>query len=271
MKTLHACVAACVMRSIACANACIRSGSRRRSPGTTRRVSPASAGGHAASRDRVHELQSVLHQPRGRRCERQDACASMSFGTRTSACSRGRPTANVRHALRRARRHSVQHRQSAPAADEVESTGFGLGDVLITPVSLYGKSAHFDYQVQLTVWTASGRFSPGATDNRGTGFGSLVYSLGGVYYPGGIARLEPVRGGPHRTELRAGRVRASIPATTSSSIGVSGRSFMRAAHRDRPRRVRFRRLAADDADGRIDAADVGRYRFFGAGPRPACP
>jgi hypothetical protein len=63
--------------------------------------------------------------------------------------------------------------------------GFGLGDVLLTPVSLYGKSASFDYQFQFTVWTASGHFSPGSDRNRGKGFWALVYSLGGVYYPGG--------------------------------------------------------------------------------------
>ena len=80
-----------------------------------------------------------------------------------------------------------------------ESGGFGLGDILVTPLSLYGISDEFDYQVQFTVWSASGRFSPGAPDNRGTGFWSLVYSLGGVYYPGGrrdlwslsaVARIE---------------------------------------------------------------------------------
>ena len=78
-------------------------------------------------------------------------------------------------------------------------SGFGLGDILVTPISLYGKSRSFDYQLQFTVWTPSGRFSPGSTANRGTGFWALVYSLGGVYYPGGrrdawsisaVARIE---------------------------------------------------------------------------------
>jgi hypothetical protein len=70
-----------------------------------------------------------------------------------------------------------------PDAQEVTSTGLGLGDVLITPLALYGKSARTDFQVQLTLWSASGRFSPGAHDNRGTGFQALVYSFGGVFYP----------------------------------------------------------------------------------------
>ena len=64
-------------------------------------------------------------------------------------------------------------------------SGFGLGDILLTPVSLYGKSTSFDYQFQFTVWTPSGHFSPGSARNRGTGFWALVYSLGGVYYPAG--------------------------------------------------------------------------------------
>src|SRR3954454_15360742 len=70
------------------------------------------------------------------------------------------------------------------SSSEAES-GFGLGDILVTPISLYGKSVSFDYQLQFTLWTPSGRFSPGSTGNRGTGFWALVYSLGGVYYPGG--------------------------------------------------------------------------------------
>jgi hypothetical protein len=75
-----------------------------------------------------------------------------------------------------------------PTAGEVTSSGFGLGDVLVTPVSLYLARETFDFQVQFTVWTASGRYAPGATDNRGAGFASL--GLGrGVYYPGAIVSL----------------------------------------------------------------------------------
>src|SRR6478609_6808703 len=66
-----------------------------------------------------------------------------------------------------------------------QESGFGLGDILVTPISLSGSSSQLDYQLQFTIWTPSGRFSPGAADNRGTGFWALVYSLGGVYYPGG--------------------------------------------------------------------------------------
>ena len=78
-------------------------------------------------------------------------------------------------------------------------SGIGLGDILITPMSLYGKSDAFDYQFQFTVWTPSGHFSPGSARNRGTGFWALVYSVGGVYYPFGnrsewsisaVARIE---------------------------------------------------------------------------------
>lgn len=72
-----------------------------------------------------------------------------------------------------------------PADNDVGSTALGLGDVLLTPLSLYGKSSAFDYQVQFTLWSASGHFEPGGSENRGTGFWSLVYSLGGVFYPGG--------------------------------------------------------------------------------------
>jgi hypothetical protein len=72
-----------------------------------------------------------------------------------------------------------------PSAEDVEASSIGLGDILITPLALYGKSTDFDYQVQFTVWTPTGKFSPGATNNRGLGYWELVYSLGGVYFPGG--------------------------------------------------------------------------------------
>lgn len=74
-----------------------------------------------------------------------------------------------------------------PSAGD-SAAGFGLGDVLLTPVALYGEQGDFDYTFQLTVWSASGRFSPGSPKNRGAGFWSLVYSLGGVWYPTGERR-----------------------------------------------------------------------------------
>ena len=69
----------------------------------------------------------------------------------------------------------------------------------MTPVALYGKSSDFDYQFQFSVWTPSGEFKPGGPNNRGSGFWSLIYSRGGVWYPGGdrqdwsvsaVARIE---------------------------------------------------------------------------------
>src|SRR5436190_4984394 len=63
-----------------------------------------------------------------------------------------------------------------PSTGDTNSTSFGLGDVLLTPVSLYGRQAQLDYQVQFTYWTSSGQFEPGGRKNRGAGFASLVYS-----------------------------------------------------------------------------------------------
>ena len=71
-----------------------------------------------------------------------------------------------------------------PAADE-SASGIGLGDILLTPIALYGESEAFDYTLQFTLWSPSGRFEPGSAENRGAGFWSLVYSLGAVWYPGG--------------------------------------------------------------------------------------
>lgn len=75
-----------------------------------------------------------------------------------------------------------------PGSDDIGQSGFDLGDIVITPVALSGAGSWFDYQVQFAVWTPSGKFSPGASDNRGSGFWSLVYTVGGVWYPGGNRR-----------------------------------------------------------------------------------
>lgn len=69
-----------------------------------------------------------------------------------------------------------------PSAGDLGSKSFGLGDVLITPVSLYAGAPKWDAQVQFTYWTSSGRFEPGGSENRGAGFEALVWSLGGVWY-----------------------------------------------------------------------------------------
>jgi len=69
-----------------------------------------------------------------------------------------------------------------PTPDELGSKSFGLGDVLVTPVSLYKRGALWDAQFQFTYWSKSGNFEPGGTHNRGAGFDALVWSLGGVWY-----------------------------------------------------------------------------------------
>ena len=40
-----------------------------------------------------------------------------------------------------------------PGPDETGSADFALGDIITTPVSLYGIASDFDYQLQLSVWT----------------------------------------------------------------------------------------------------------------------
>jgi len=157
-----------------------------------------------------------------------------------------------------------------PSAGDVDSS-FGLGDILLTPVALYGKSASFDYQVQLTVWSSSGRFSPGANDNRGAGFWALVYSLGGVFYPGGnrdewslsaIARIEQnfTQEGSGITPgddivIDWGIGRVMHVATRPMDIGVSG----------------FATWQISSQSGGPQGIDTQPYRYFGIGPEASLP
>jgi hypothetical protein len=157
-----------------------------------------------------------------------------------------------------------------PSANDADAS-FGLGDVLITPLALYGKSPRVDYQAQLTLWTASGRFSPGARDNRGTGFWSLVYSLGGVFYPGGhrdrwslsaIARIEQnftqegsgiTPGDDIVIDWGVGRVINVWGRATD--LGVSG----------------FAAWQISSQEGSPAGTDTRRYRYFGIGPEASLP
>lgn len=85
------------------------------------------------------------------------------------------------------------------SGQSTEASGFGVGDVVFSPLMLFGKHEKFDYQFGLAVWTPSGSFSPGSATNHGAGFWELLYSIGGVYYPDGnrksfaisaVARIE---------------------------------------------------------------------------------
>jgi hypothetical protein len=152
-----------------------------------------------------------------------------------------------------------------PSESDVDS-GFGLGDVLITPLALYGKTRLFDYQLQLTAWSDSGRFSPGAHDNRGKGFWAVVYSLGGVWYPDGnrerwslsaVARIEQnfkqsgsgIKPGDD-VVIDWGVGRMFRPRGNPVDIGVSG----------------FGAWQITSQIGGAGGAETSRYRVFGIGP-----
>ena len=153
-----------------------------------------------------------------------------------------------------------------PSATDLSSSAFGLGDVLLTPVSLYGRTPAHDYQLQLTVWTASGRFTPGSADNRGTGFWALVYSLGGVWYPGGdrndwslsaVARFE------QNFEQTGTGIDPGDDVVVDWGIGKVVRRS------SRPLEVGLSGFASwqlTEQAGGPAGADLDRYRFFGAGP-----
>jgi len=147
-----------------------------------------------------------------------------------------------------------------------QSPEFGLGDILLTPISLYGKSAAFDHQFQFTVWTPSGHFSPGSARNRGTGFWALVYSVGGVYYPGGDRKawsISAVARAEQNFEQRGSGIspgndvvvdwgigRMFRPADRRLDVGVSG----------------FGAWQLSAQDGGDAGVEQQRYRLLGAGP-----
>ena len=147
--------------------------------------------------------------------------------------------------------------------DNIADSAIGLGDIIVTPVALYGKSSEFDYQFQLSVWTPSGEFKPGGTKNRGSGFWSLIYSVGGAWYPGGdrqdwsvsaVARIEQnfeqaytgiTPGDNFDIDWGIGKIVKL--GEHAFDIGVSG----------------FSTVQINTQSG---GASVGRYRYSGIGP-----
>ncbi len=152
--------------------------------------------------------------------------------------------------------------------DNLADSAIGLGDIIVTPVALYGKSSDFDYQVQLSVWTPSGEFKPGGTQNRGSGFWSLIYSVGGAWYPGGdrqdwsvsaVARIEQnfaqaytgiTPGDDFDIDWGIGKIVKL--GGHAFDIGVSGFSTMQVSTQS-------------------GGPSVGRYRYSGAGPEISTP
>ena len=153
-----------------------------------------------------------------------------------------------------------------PSSEDTGTTALGLGDVLLTPLALYRRGTAFDYTFQLTLWSSSGRFTPGSPDNRGAGFESLVWSLGGAWYP---------RGGRDRWSVSAlsrieqnfeqdgtgidpgedvvidwGVGRMTRPGGHALEVGASG----------------FATWQLSDQSGGTTPPDLERYRYFGAGP-----
>jgi hypothetical protein len=72
-----------------------------------------------------------------------------------------------------------------PTGSDRDVSGFGLGNVAIIPLLFYGKSKYFDYQWGAGPWVPSGEFHEGGDQNHGSGFLTMIYSIAGMYYPGG--------------------------------------------------------------------------------------
>ncbi len=153
-----------------------------------------------------------------------------------------------------------------PSSADVESSGFGLGDVLLTPISLYGRGAAHDHQVQLTLWSSSGHFVPGSSRNRGAGFFSLVYSLGGAWYPGGDRRNWSVSA-IGRYEQNFEQAETGIEPGDDLVVDWGIGKVIRAS--SHPLEVGISGFATwqiTTQAGSQTGVEPSRYRYYGAGP-----
>jgi hypothetical protein len=146
--------------------------------------------------------------------------------------------------------------------DNDQTGDFALGDILVTPVSLYGRSSDIDYQFQFTVWSDSGRFTLGAPDNRGAGFWSLVYSVGAVWYPGGTREdwsLSAVARFEQNFEQEGSGITPGADVVVDWGVGkmlrIGGHPF----------ELGLSGFAVWQLSDQSSGTDA-RYRYFGAGP-----
>lgn len=150
-----------------------------------------------------------------------------------------------------------------PGPDETGSADFALGDIIVTPVSLYGVASDFDYQFQFSVWTPSGRFRPGSPDNRGTGFWSVIWSAGLIWYPGGDRQDWSVSG-VARLEHNLQQAGTGITPGDNLDLDWGIGKVMRLGP------YRFDAGVSGFATWQVTAqaggASMGRYHYYGAGP-----
>jgi hypothetical protein len=151
-------------------------------------------------------------------------------------------------------------------ADSANSSSLGLGDIITTPVALYGKNSDFDYRFEFSVWAPSGEFMPGGSKNRGSGFWSLIYSVGGVWYPGGdrkdwsvsaTARIEQNFDQAH-TGIRPGD-NLDVDWGIGKTVQLSGHPFD----------VGISGFATWQVSNQLGGGNPDRYRYYGAGPEIA--
>jgi len=150
-----------------------------------------------------------------------------------------------------------------PDSDDIGQSDFDLGDIVVTPLALSGTASSLDYQFQFAVWTPSGRFSPGAPDNRGTGFWSLVYTAGGTWYPQNDRQgwsLSPV------ARIEQNLTQAATGITPGDDFDIDwgiGKIISVAGH---PFDVGISGFGTWQISTQSGGQSLGRYHYSGAGP-----
>jgi len=152
--------------------------------------------------------------------------------------------------------------------DSTKNSSLGLGDIIATPVALYGKTSDFDYRFEFSVWTPSGEFVPGGVKNRGSGFWSLIYSAGGVWYPGGD-RNDWSISATARIEQNFDQAHTGIePGDNLDVDWGAGKIVKIYGH---PFDIGVSGFATWQVSRQSGGGDPGRYEYYGAGPEIGTP
>ncbi len=151
---------------------------------------------------------------------------------------------------------------AGPRPTPGNDTSVGIGDIVLQPVGLGWRRGNFDFLTSYTVFTPTGRFTFGASDNRGRGMWSHMLSTGVTWQSGNQRPWDVSVQGRYEflTQIRGSDIKPGSPfhlewavgkkVSQSVDVGVVGAGSWQVT----------------DIQGSDFTGDPTKYHFFSIGP-----
>lgn len=146
------------------------------------------------------------------------------------------------------------------------SSSLGFGDVYVQPLNLGWHTPRADYQAGLAFYAPTGRFTPGANDNKGLGMWSFEQSAGATFYfdSAKVWSISALAFNESHTKKRGVDLRAGDMLTVE---GGAGGTFSKGALTLGPVYGAQWKLTNDHVGLPLPAdVPLGRNRIYTAGP-----